>query len=97
MPYRLLAMYETEQKKKGAAIPHFQTEAPYTTLSEYMDGSHLNLLISCIREQLTKDIDGSRYGICVSVETKFCCTDEPIVPPVKITVIFIKLLRFIFL
>ena len=23
-----------------------------------MDGSHLNLLISCIREQLTKDIDG---------------------------------------
>lgn len=58
MPYRLLAMYETEQKKKGAAIPHFQTEAPYTTLSEYMDGSHLNLLISCIREQLTKDIDG---------------------------------------
>ena len=57
MPYRLLAMYETEQKKKGAAIPHFQTEAPYTTLSEYMDGSHLNLLISCIREQLTKDID----------------------------------------
>lgn len=58
MSYRLLAMYETEQKKKGAAIPHFQTEAPYTTLSEYMDGSHLNLLISCIREQLTKDIDG---------------------------------------
>lgn len=58
MPYRLLAMYETEQKKKGAAIPHFQTVAPYTTLSEYMDGSHLNLLISCIREQLTKDIDG---------------------------------------
>ena len=58
MPYRLLAMYNIEQKKKGAAIPHFQTEAPYTTLSEYMDGSHLNLLIACIRDQLTKNIDG---------------------------------------
>lgn len=58
MPYRLLAMYEAEQKKKGTAIPHFQTEAPYTTLSEYMDGSHLNQLIACILEQLTKDIDG---------------------------------------
>lgn len=58
MPYRLLAMYETQQKKKGTAIPHFQTIAPYTTLSEYMNGSHLNLLISCIREQLTKDMDG---------------------------------------
>ena len=58
MPYRLLTMYEAEQKKKGATIPNFQTEAPYTTLSEYMDGSHLNLLISCIREQLTKDVDG---------------------------------------
>lgn len=58
MPYRLLAMYETEQKKKGAIIPNFQTEAPYTTLSEYMDGSHLNLLITCIHEQLMKDIDG---------------------------------------
>ncbi len=62
MPYRLLAMYEAEQKKKGAAIPHFQTESPYTTLSEYMDGSHLNLLIACIQKILagsyTDDIDG---------------------------------------
>ena len=58
MPYRLLTMYETEQKKKGVTIPNFQTEAPYTTLSEYMDGSHLNLLIACIHEQLTKNIDG---------------------------------------
>ena len=46
MPYRLLAMYEAEQKKKGAAIPSFRTQAPYTTLSEYMDGSHLNRLIA---------------------------------------------------
>lgn len=61
MPYRLLAMYEAEQKKKSAAIPNFRTEAPYTTLSEYMDGSHLNRLIACVHSLLTTDdpdIDG---------------------------------------
>lgn len=61
MPYRLLAMYEAMQKKKGAAIPNFRTEAPYTTLSEYMDGSHLNRLIACVQSLLTTDnpdIDG---------------------------------------
>ena len=61
MPYRLLAMYEAEQKKKGAAIPSFRTQAPYTTLSEYMDGSHLNRLIACVQSLLTTDdpdIDG---------------------------------------
>lgn len=61
MPYRLLAMYEAEQKKKGAAIPNFRTQAPYTTLSEYMDGSHLNRLIACVQSLLTTDdldIDG---------------------------------------
>lgn len=61
MPYRLLAMYEAEQKKKGAAIPNFRTEAPYTTLSEYMDGSHLNRLITCVHSLLITDhpdIDG---------------------------------------
>lgn len=61
MPYRLLAMYEAEQKKKSAAIPNFRTQAPYTTLSEYMDGSHLNRLIACVQSLLTTDdpdIDG---------------------------------------
>lgn len=61
MPYRLLAMYEAEQKKNGAAIPSFRTQAPYTTLSEYMDGSHLNRLIACVQSLLTTDdpdIDG---------------------------------------
>ncbi len=61
MPYRLLAMYEAEQKKKSAAIPNFRTQAPYTTLSEYMDGSHLNRLIACVHSLLTTDhpdIDG---------------------------------------
>ena len=61
MPYRLLAMYEAGQKKKGAAIPSFRTQAPYTTLSEYMDGSHLNRLIACVQSLLTTDdpdIDG---------------------------------------
>ena len=61
MPYRLLAMYEAGQKKKGAAIPSFRTQAPYTTLSEYMDGSHLNRLITCVQSLLTTDdpdIDG---------------------------------------
>lgn len=61
MPYRLLAMYEAEQKKRGAAIPNFRTQAPYTTLSEYMDGSHLNRLIACVHSLLTTDdpdIDG---------------------------------------
>ena len=61
MPYRLLAMYEAEQEKKGAAIPSFRTQAPYTTLSEYMDGSHLNRLIACVQSLLTTDdpdIDG---------------------------------------
>ena len=61
MPYRLLAMYEAEQEKKGAAIPSFRTQAPYTTLSEYMDGSHLNRLITCVQSLLTTDdpdIDG---------------------------------------
>ena len=61
MPYRLLAMYEAEQKKRGAAIPNFRTQAPYTTLSEYMDGSHLNRLIACVQSLLTTDdpdIDG---------------------------------------
>lgn len=62
MPYRLLAMYESQQNKKGTLIPHFLTESPFTTLSEYMDGSHLNLLIACIQKLLTgscaKGIDG---------------------------------------
>ncbi len=54
-------MYEAEQEKKGAAIPSFRTEVPYTTLSEYMDGSHLNRLIACVQSLLTTDdpdIDG---------------------------------------
>ena len=58
MPYRLLEMYKKAQPESNHDIPHFITEEPYTTLSEYMDGSHLNLLIACVREQLSKEIDG---------------------------------------
>ena len=66
MPYCLLAMYEATQKKKGAAIPNFQTEAPYTTLSEYMDGSHLNQLIACIQKILARSCADAIDGIIIT-------------------------------
>lgn len=58
MPYRLLEMYNESQAKDNPDFPHFITAEPYTTLSEYMNGSHLNLLIASVREQLTREIDG---------------------------------------
>lgn len=58
MPYRLLEMYNESQAKDNPDFPHFITVEPYTTLSEYMNGSHLNLLIASVREQLTREIDG---------------------------------------
>lgn len=58
MPYHLLEMYNESQAKDNPDFPHFITVEPYTTLSEYMNGSHLNLLIASVREQLTREIDG---------------------------------------
>lgn len=58
MPYRLLEMYNESQPKDNPDFPHFITAEPYTTLSEYMNGSHLNLLIASVREQLAQEIDG---------------------------------------
>lgn len=62
MPYRLLEMYRETQQKTNHEVPHFITTEPYTTLSEYMDGSHLNLLTACIQKLLarsyTDDVDG---------------------------------------
>lgn len=58
MPYRLLEMYNESQAKDNPDFPHFMTVEPYTTLSEYMNGSHLNLLIASVQEQLTQEIDG---------------------------------------
>ena len=58
MPYRLLEMYNESQAKDNPDFPHFITVEPYTTLSEYMNGSHLNLLIASVREQLAQEIDG---------------------------------------
>ncbi len=58
MPYRLLEMYNESQAKDNPDFPHFITVEPYTTLSEYMNGSHLNLLIARVQEQLTREIDG---------------------------------------
>ena len=66
MPYRLLAMYESQQNKKGTSIPHFLTESPFTTLSEYMDGSHLNLLIACIQKLLTGSCADGIDGIIIT-------------------------------
>lgn len=58
-PYRLLSMYKqslnTGQSKEAV---DFTTYAPYTTLSEYLDGSHLNKLITCIKAVLETDTDG---------------------------------------
>ena len=58
MPYRLLEMYNESQAKDNPDFPHFITVEPYTTLSEYMNGLHLNLLIASVREQLAQEIDG---------------------------------------
>lgn len=58
MPYRLLAMYKKSQEKTGTSIPHFIPKQPYTTLSEYLNGSHLNTLSDCIDSLLKTDIDG---------------------------------------
>lgn len=61
-PYHLLSMYEQRQHSVSASTaitqPYFSTYAPYTTLSEYLDGSHLNKLIACIKDVLETDTDG---------------------------------------
>ena len=58
-PYRLLSMYgQSRNSCLSKEAVDFTTYAPYTTLSEYLDGSHLNKLIACIRNVLATDTDG---------------------------------------
>lgn len=58
-PYHLLSMYgQSRNSCLSKEAVDFTTYAPYTTLSEYLDGSHLNRLIACIRNVLVTDTDG---------------------------------------
>ncbi len=50
IPYRLLTYMPDSVKA--------DTFEPFTTLSEYMTGEHLNSLFDCVREILKKDYDG---------------------------------------
>ena len=42
-------------------------------------------------------IESRRYGACASVDTYWSCMVEPMVPPVKITAIFIECSILVFL
>lgn len=53
--YRLIDMYRKENSDKSV---EFDTVEPYRTLSELLNGTHLQKLIDCIKENVTKDYDG---------------------------------------